>query len=190
MRFFSLLARRTSMSRVTIAVGAASLIVVVAGTTGLAQPGKPRGGGAPHPAPPAPHAAPPPAPHFAAPVPHAAPPPSPHFAAPAPRAAPAAATPLRRPGTSCCTAARTPLRYPGSSCCTAAATAFRCPGFPSCISRRTATGPPSSLQGRPHRPYLELRTLRRLGQHLASHHLVRNHILQAQTQASSSPGRA
>ena len=43
---------------------------------------------------------------------------------------------------------------------------------------------------RPHRPYLEPRTLPRLGQHLASHHLVQNHILRAQTQASSSPRRA
>jgi hypothetical protein len=83
------------MSRVTATVGAASLVIFVAGATGLAQPGKQRGGSAPHPAAPAPHAAPapaphaaPPAPHFAAPAPHAAPPPVPHFAAPAPHAAP------------------------------------------------------------------------------------------------------
>ena len=77
------------MSKVAATIGAAIVVIFVAGATGLAQPGKQRGGGAPHPAAPAPHAAPPPAPHFAAPAPHAAPP-APHFAAPAPRTPPPA----------------------------------------------------------------------------------------------------
>ena len=161
--FFSWLARRMFMSRMTATVGAASLVIFVAGATGLAQPGKQRGGSAPHPAAPAPHAAPapaphaaPPAPHFAAPAPHAAPPPVPHFAAPAPHAAPPPAPHFAAPA---------PHAPP------APATHFAAPG-------------------QPPRLRLELRTLPRLGQHLVSQHLIQNHILQVQRQGLSSPRRA